>query len=63
MELWWASLSESCQSLFEILGPTGEFEVEEFLGHGLDQRRMLTVMDCLLGQAEGHRGPVSQSSQ
>src|ERR1700761_2851737 len=51
IELWRPSFAERCQPLFEILGSTGEFEVEELLRHGLAQRRMLAVVDRLLGQA------------
>jgi hypothetical protein len=44
MELRRASFTECGQALFEILGSTGEFKVEEFLRHRLAQRRMLAVM-------------------
>ena len=48
---------ERGQALLEIGCPAGEFQVEEFLGHGLVQRGVLAVVDGLLGQSDRHGRP------
>ena len=45
------------------LGPARQFEVEQFLRHGLGQGRVLTVVDGLLGQADRDGGSGGQSCQ
>src|SRR6516165_2889843 len=62
-ELWRASLLKRCQSLFEIACPTGQFQVEKLLCHGLAQRRVLTEAEGLLGQPDRYRGAPGQPLQ
>src|SRR5690348_6928146 len=46
-ELRCALFAECCQAFFEIGGPTGQLQIEQFLGHSLVKRGVLSVIDGL----------------
>src|SRR5690606_16974088 len=60
LELRGAAVPERRQALFEICGTTGQFDVVEFVVHGLGQRGLLAEVQSLFGQADRDRRPAGQ---
>src|ERR671919_2214756 len=58
-----ALFAERRKALVEILCSAGQFQVEQFLIHGLGQSRMLAVVNGLLGEADRHRRAGCQPGQ
>src|SRR6476659_6056933 len=62
-ELRCALFAEGRETFLEVFCTTGQLEVEQLLVHRLGQRRVLTVMDGLLGESDRHGGAGRQPCQ